>query len=180
MNDDQIAAVLEDEHPRLVGLLVLYLGGDTATAEELAQETLIRLLTRLRRGADIEHLSAWTGRVALNLANSWLRRRRAELRALVRHGADSEDLEPPDVADVLAVRTALASLPPRQRAALVLSIYDGMSTDEVAAVLRITPGSVRSLTHAGRTRLRDLLAFRELHANDRSMPKGTASMEAFR
>lgn len=53
----------------------------------------------------------------------------------------------PDEADRLAVRAAVADLPERQRAALVLRYYVDLPVAEVADVLGCAPGTVKSLTH---------------------------------
>jgi DNA-directed RNA polymerase specialized sigma24 family protein len=68
----------------------------------------------------------------------WRRRRWRE------HPTDSvadELAHDPDVAELVAVRAALASLAPRQRAVLVLRYYEGLSELEIAATLGIAPGS---------------------------------------
>lgn len=71
--------------PRLVGTLSL-LCGDGDVAEELAQETLARVWLRWARVRELDEplAVAWTYRVAINLGNSWLRRRVAERRARAR------------------------------------------------------------------------------------------------
>lgn len=57
----------------------------------------------------------------------------------------------------LAVRHALDSLPERQRAALVLSYYEGLSQAEASALLEISEEALESLLARGRRKLRELL-----------------------
>jgi RNA polymerase sigma factor (sigma-70 family) len=64
----------------------------------------------------------------------------------------------PDAADRLAVRAAVASLPPRQRAVLVLRYFDDLSVADAAAALDCAEGTVKSLTHQAIAALRDRLA----------------------
>ena len=92
--------------------------------------------------------SAWTHRVAVNLANSWFRRTVAKRRA-VRHLAGDAALVhvDPDSAANVAVRKAVADLPARQRAAVALRFYADLPVDDVARVMRCRPGTVWALTH---------------------------------
>jgi RNA polymerase sigma-70 factor (sigma-E family) len=142
--------------PRLVGTLSL-LCGDGDAAEELAQETLARVWLRWSRVRELGEPSAtaWTYRVAINLANSWLRRRIAERRVHARlaAGATGAHIDP-DPADAVAIRRAVAALPRRQRTALVLRYYADLSVAEVAALMGCAPGTVKSLTSKALTAVR--------------------------
>lgn len=143
--------------PRLVGTLVLLLG-DVGVAEEIAQETLARVWLRWRQLADLAEAAraAWAYRVAVNLGRSWLRRRMAERRALRRLGGRAEAVHvDPDAAEAVAVRRAVAALPRRQRAAVILRFYADLSVEEVAEVMGCAPGTVKALTHQGLRALRD-------------------------
>ena len=156
--DAEFVEVCRREHARLVGLLALYTG-DQGVAEDLAQETLVRLHLHWSRVQTMGSPGGWLATVGLNLARSWWRRRFAEQRAHRRHGLPVA-AAPTDVADVLAVRAAVAALPPRQRAALVLRYYAGLPVAETAAALGCAEGTVKSLTNRAvsnlRTTLRDL------------------------
>jgi RNA polymerase sigma-70 factor (sigma-E family) len=134
--------------PRLVGTLSL-LCGDGDTAEELAQETLAQVWLRWARVRELDEplALAWTYRVAVNLANSWLRRRMAERRAHARlSGRVASAHIDPDPADAVTIRRAVAALPRRQRTALVLRYYADLPVAEVAALMGCAPGTVKSLT----------------------------------
>lgn len=143
MSHDELAQHCEQAHPRLVGLLVLKTG-DRATAEELAQDTLVELC---RAWPDVHDPQAWVTTVALRRAASWWRRRGAELRAMRRHGPDGLVIEPEPVETRLAVIEAVAGLPRRQQEALLLRFYAGFDVAETAAALRCAPGTVTALTH---------------------------------
>jgi RNA polymerase sigma factor (sigma-70 family) len=154
-SEQALDAFCRREHPRLVGTLSLYCG-DRAVAEELAQEALERAI---RRWAEVERMDApgaWVHRVAINLANSAYRRRRAERRARQRHGPAHHAVDV-DTAAALAVRECVAALPRRQRAALVLRHYGGCSIAETAALLDVSEGAVKQLTHRALTALRAAL-----------------------
>ena len=157
MADDDIDPALVDlcrqEHPRLVGLLALYVG-DRPTAEDLAQETLVRLHQNWPRVRTMASPGGWLSRVGINLARSWWRRRFAQQRAHRRLNPRPEAEETGEPADVLAIRAAVAALPERQRAALVLRYYAGLSIAETARQLHCAEGTVKSLTHRAITTLR--------------------------
>lgn len=106
----------------------------------------------------MEARSAWLRRVGLNLANSWWRRRFAERRALtlaaVTGPSAGDDAEP---ADAIAVRAAVAALPRRQRTAVALRYFVGLSVAETAVEMQCAEGTVKSLTSQGVTALRRAL-----------------------
>lgn len=153
---EDLASFCEREYPRLVGALDLYLG-DLHVAEELAQEALIRASKRWARVGQLESPGGWTYRVAINLANSWFRRRRAERRAYRRLDADPQAHHDVDVADRHAVRDAVRALPDRQRTALILRYYLDLPAPEVAERMGTTHGAVRALTKRAIAALRDQL-----------------------
>src|ERR687892_2759366 len=78
---EELFAMCQEEHPRLVGLLGLYCG-DHDVAEDLAQEALIRLCRDWRRVRKLHAPERWLRRVAINLAHSHYRRKTIERRAL--------------------------------------------------------------------------------------------------
>lgn len=139
--------------PWLVGSLSLYCG-NADVAEELAQDTLARVWDRWPEVAAMAAPDSWTYRVALNLANSHYRRRAAERRATARSERGREAADTPDAADALSVREAVARLPKRQRAALVLRYYADLPVAEAAALLGCAPGTVKALTHQAIAALR--------------------------
>lgn len=145
VQDREVVAFCETVRPQLVGTLTLYCG-DPHLAEELAQDTLVRVWDRWGRIGGLHNRTGYVHRMALNAANSWFRRRAAEQRARSRLPG-AEALVVDDVASRLALRSAVRALPPRQRAALVLRFYADLPVAEVAVLMRCRPGTVKSLTH---------------------------------
>lgn len=149
---DDLVAFCEVQRPRLVGMLGLHCG-DPDVAEELAQDAIAKACEKWTKVREMEFPEAWISKVALNLATSYFRRRAAESRAKKRiQGQSHETLSAPSTAWAVEVRKAVASLPPRQRSALVLRYYLDMSIIETAQLMDCSEGTVKALTHkASRT-----------------------------
>jgi RNA polymerase sigma-70 factor (ECF subfamily) len=142
-----------------------YLTGDVGAGEDIAQEALTRAWVRWGRVSRLDAPEAWTYRVAVNLARSRHRRREAEQRAMARAGEDHEAVEV-EMADSIAVRNAVAALPERTRAALVLRYFADLPVDEVAEILECAPGTVKSLTSQAIERLRMTITFDDEVSSD--------------
>ncbi|MCU0522750.1 MAG: sigma-70 family RNA polymerase sigma factor [Anaerolineae bacterium] len=126
--------------------------GDAHGAEDVAAETLRRLLEALRDGHAPRHLSGWLYRVAHNLAMDQHRQRPVGgLVALEpdRDLADDADTEA-DSEQRFArreVREALALLTPEQQQVVVLKFVEGYSNAEVGALMNKPEGAIKSLQH---------------------------------
>jgi RNA polymerase sigma-70 factor (ECF subfamily) len=156
--------------PRLVIALTSFTG-DSAIAEELAQEALVRAIERWDRVSSLEAPAMYVYRTGLNLARS--RWRRAAVERRVRGRLLERETAPPDPADVLALRAEILALPERQRAAIVLRFHADLSVavEDTALVMECAPGTVKALTHHAMTRLRgrliDVDASEEVAIDDR-------------
>ncbi len=151
-SQEELELFCRSEHPKIVGFLTLFCG-DREIALELAQETMIKVVQNWKKVREMMAPSAWTHRVAVNLANSWLRRRIVARRVERAHRNDNTHIDP-DGADAVAVREAIAKLPPRQRAAIVLRFYADLPADEIAEIMSCKPGTVWALTNQGLASLR--------------------------
>jgi RNA polymerase sigma factor (sigma-70 family) len=144
--DAELTEFCQAEYRRLVGVLSLYCR-DGHVAEELAQDALVRVVGNWRRVRELGSPSAWTYRVAINLANSYLRRRLAERRATRRLSARAAPQQyEPDTPTAVAVRAALATLPRRERAVIVLRFFADLPVREVSELLGYPEGTVKTLT----------------------------------
>jgi len=155
--DDAFAAVFADQRERAVRLAWL-LVGDPDQAEDVAAEAFAKTWRRWRRGG-IDDPSAYVRRAVVNEANSRLRRRYRERAEAQRATGDHRGIRlvDEDAADRDEVWRALRRVPPRQRAALVLRFYEDLPEREVAAVLGISVGTVKSLTSRGLDRLQQAM-----------------------
>lgn len=150
-----LVALCQREHRRLVGVLGL-LVGDHHLAEELAQEALTRACRDWHKVRKLDRPGAWLHRVAVNLAMSSHRRRRAEQQMLRRlHARNRAGPDDPDTASAETVRRALEQLPVDLRAVIVLRFYADYSVADTATVLGIPEGTVKTRTRQALSALRD-------------------------
>ena len=153
MND--VDEFCRDVWPRLASSLGFYCH-DAGAGEELAQEALARAWARWDRISRLDSPEAWVYRVGLNLCRSRFRRSRAERRALARLTVSTitSRAAAPSTDEALALRDAVASLPERQRAAVLLRFFADLPVASVAEALDCAQGTVRSLTSQAIERLR--------------------------
>jgi RNA polymerase sigma-70 factor (ECF subfamily) len=151
---------LMDRH---LGRIVAFAGRtlhDRAAAEDVAQETFLRLWTHASRWRPTARLTAWLHRVAMNLCLDRLARARD---AALDDVAEPRDPGPPVMAQLHAqevgrkVNAALAGLPAQQRIAITLCHYQGLSNAEAADVLGVSIEALESLLARGRRTLRTRL-----------------------
>ncbi len=152
------------DHSARVYRLAYRLSGNAQDAEDLTQETFVRVFRSL---ADYSPgtFEGWLHRITTNLFLDMVRRRQR-----IRFDALPEDTErlpgrAPSPEQVYAdthldpqVQAALDALPPEFRVAVVLCDIEGLTYEEIAATLGIKLGTVRSRIHRGRVQLRQALA----------------------
>lgn len=152
--ETEMVAFCREQYPRLVGVLAFSVGSRDV-AEELAQETLVRVCQHWPKVGAMAAPEAWMHKVGRNLATSWIRRRVAERRARERLQARAvAAVDGPDSGDEQALRSAIKALPDRQRTALVLRYYADLSAAEAATVMGCKPATVRVMTHQAIAALR--------------------------
>ena len=165
---EQIVASYQD---RLVGIFANVLG-DPEQAEDLAQEVFLRVYRSRMRYQPTARFSTWLFRIANNLASNTRRGRgrRKEVHLTVR---DSGPLGPRPVEKLLAdksalmptrqldkkeirsvVQAALEGLNDRQRMALLLHRFEGMSYADIGQAMEMSPAAVKSLLSRARDNLR--------------------------
>jgi RNA polymerase sigma-70 factor (ECF subfamily) len=153
---DALDALLRRHHDRVYALCRRMTGND-ADALDATQEALIAIVRGLPRFDGRAAFGTWAYRIATNACLDELRRRRRRpepgLPDDERTGPGPRGGEPAfdtGVADRLAVDAALAQLPPEFRAAVVLRDLCRLDYAEIAEVLGIPPGTVRSRIARGR------------------------------
>jgi RNA polymerase sigma-70 factor, ECF subfamily len=140
--------------------------GDRSEAEDLTQAAFLRAYLGLAALRDPSRFAPWLRRVATTTCLNWLDARRPERRAAVAD-LDEIDLDAPEPApdeqvarEQIAhrVQAALQELPSRYRVPLVMFYLDGESYDAMAALLGKSVGTVKSLVHRAREKLRGPLS----------------------
>jgi RNA polymerase sigma factor (sigma-70 family) len=133
--------------------LVYVLSGSRWAAEELAQDAFTEAHRRWATIGLYDDPGAWVRKVAVNKARSWGRRRSAEARAYAKHTMRQRELpgELPESAD--GFWAAVRSLPDRQAQIVALHYLDDRPVDEIAALLDITSGTVKTQLHRARATL---------------------------
>jgi RNA polymerase sigma-70 factor (sigma-E family) len=143
---------LDDEFTRFVSVrlgalrrVAYLLCQDWQRADDLVQVAITRLYVHWDRARTMEHPEAYARTI---LVREFLGERRSSWARRVRLGVDVPDAEGPehDSDAALDMRAALASLPPRQRATIVLRYYCDLNVEQTAQLLDCSAGTVKSQT----------------------------------
>jgi RNA polymerase sigma factor (sigma-70 family) len=140
-----------DVHDRLYRALY-FITGSSADAEELMQDAFLKLWERWDRIDEIDDPVAYLFRSALNGFRMRMRRTRMAARRLMPVASTRDPFDDVNVRE--DVRRMLRGLPPRQRAAIVLTEIFGYGSEQAALIMRIRPTTVRALASQGRAALR--------------------------
>ena len=159
--DEPAFRLLSRRYLRRALALARRVTGNDADAEEIVQEALLRVWINAPRWLPTASFRTWFYRVVVNLC---LNRRRRQPFAALDEAGDPAD-PAPDAAAALErresdrmVAVAVAALPDRQRAAIVLTYHDGLSNAETASILDTSVSSVETLLVRAKRALRAALA----------------------
>jgi RNA polymerase sigma-70 factor (ECF subfamily) len=168
-------ALVEKHQKRLV-MVLEHLVSDRTQAEDLAQDVFLRVYRARERYVPTAKFSTWLYTITHNVASNSIRKssRRKEVnlvtspsgsmpvRPLDTMAKDKSNLMPARLADQkemeMVIREAIQSLGPRQRMAMLLSKYEGMSYNEIAESMELTTQAVKSLLSRARGNLKEALA----------------------
>jgi RNA polymerase sigma factor (sigma-70 family) len=153
VDDQESFAVFYRAHRDELHAAVTVTLGDHQLAVEAVDEAFVRAAERWDQVQDMDRPAGWVYRVAVNWATSWRRKwlRRPTLPAAALDQPHHDVLPDPDLAE------QLASLPVGQRQMLVLHHALGYTVPEVAALLGVAEGTVKSRVHRARLTLQDRL-----------------------
>lgn len=147
--------VYRSEYPGLVAVAAA-ITGDRDSAPDLVQDTMVKAFVRWNRIAAMERPGAWCHHVLVNACRSRLRRRATERRFLAVFSRREPVTAPPSD-DVIAFWDLVRTLPERHRTVVALYFAGGMTSVEIAEVLGVPEGTVRSdLSVARRVVMRSL------------------------
>ncbi len=145
---------------------------NTECAEDLVQETFLRVYRNRRNYKAISNLSTWIYTIALNLARSELRKRKRRqffsLNASPHENSSRAEIDLPDTnagpGDHLeqnelgrAIQHAIDQLPEKYKSVIVLRDIEELSYEQIGEILRCPTGTVKSRVNRGRLRLQEML-----------------------
>lgn len=162
-------------YERPVFSLIFRMVRDRETAEDLAQDTFIKVLNHLDKYRPEFRLSSWLFKIANNVAIDHLRKRQVEtisidgsphaataaeiestsFEVVARQETALEELEARELGS--AIERAIASLRPEYRSCILLRHVEGRSYEEIAATLDLPLGTVKTYIHRARHQLREAL-----------------------
>jgi RNA polymerase sigma-70 factor (sigma-E family) len=122
--------------------------GSRAEAEDVVQDSFARVELRW---AKLDNPAGYLHRCVVNRSHDMLRRRKVEQRFRLLRREETSELQADELGD------ALATLPPKRRAAVVLRYYAGLKEQEIAEVLGVRPGTVKSMLHRALAQLREVI-----------------------
>jgi RNA polymerase sigma-70 factor (ECF subfamily) len=152
------------QHQRMIHSLTFRMTGSLADAEDLAQETFLRAYAQIGTFRGTAKFSTWLYRIAVNICLNWRQSeaRRFQLQANCAEEFSAQHLngESASVENQSSqqVQSALMKLPAKQRAAIVLTIYDGLNHAEAAQILGCSETTVSWRVFAARRKLKRWLS----------------------
>jgi RNA polymerase sigma-70 factor (ECF subfamily) len=145
-------------YQRMVHSLTFRMTGSLSEAEDLAQETFIQAYHQLGHFRHEAKFSSWLYRIAVNACLNWRRRdrRREEIYRLWSQEREtvSEENSTPTPELSQRVQDALIKLHPKQRAAVILTVYEGLNHAQAARALGCSETTVSWRLFAARRKLR--------------------------
>jgi RNA polymerase sigma-70 factor, ECF subfamily len=154
-------------HQTMIHALTFRMTGSSADAEDLAQETFIRAYEQINHFNGSAKFSTWLYSIAVHACLNWrrneARRFRAQASCAEEMLAKNPDAQISSVENEMAqqAQAALLKLPAKQRAAIVLTIYDGLNHAEAAKVLRCSETTISWRVFAAKRKLKHWLTANE-------------------
>lgn len=165
-------AVLYDQYQRMVHRTALVITGDPEAAADLSQDVFLRLHRFASHIDSSRPLEPWLYRMTVNLSYTWIRRNRNWFQPLEdladwltgSRPTPQEIVEMQDEWD--RVQQAVSRLPFPQRVVVVLYYLNDLSLQDIADILEIPAGTVKSRLHYGRNALKKSLGLESLGDGD--------------
>jgi RNA polymerase sigma-70 factor (ECF subfamily) len=150
-------------HQTMIHALTFRMTGSSADAEDLAQETFIRAYEQINRFNGDAKFSSWLYSIAVHACLNW---RRNEARRFQAHTNCAKEIFTQQTGEGISAaqnemsqqaQAALMKLPAKQRAAIVLTIYDGLNHAEAAKVLRCSETTISWRVFTAKRKLKNWL-----------------------
>ncbi len=165
--DEEAFAALFEMHKRRVYSLCLRMTGNTAEAEDLAQEAFLQLFRKISTFRGESAFSTWLHRLAVNVVLMHLRKKGLQQVSLDEVDSSQDEPVKRDYGDYdqrlmgsvdrISLTRAIAELPPGYRTVFVLHDVEGYEHNEIAEIMKCSVGNSKSQLHKARMKLRDWL-----------------------
>jgi RNA polymerase sigma-70 factor (ECF subfamily) len=155
---DAYEQLVRSHERRVIGLAYRYLG-DSAAAEDLAQEIFLTVFEGRKKYTPTAKFSTFLYRITVNRCLNAIRDRRAHLSLVPEAAGESSETGRAEAGETQArVMEEIGKLPDQQRIALILFQFDDLPYEEIAAAMNTSLSSVKSLIFRARETLRQRLA----------------------
>jgi RNA polymerase sigma-70 factor (ECF subfamily) len=177
-NEADFERLYQASYGKILGTLTAMLG-DRAAAEDCAQDAFERACRKWGTWRPIAPAEAWVHRIAINAAVSYQRKMRLrEVGEVIRRiGRPGLGPDPQDHIERRDLAEALAKLPPKQAAAIVLRHYHGYTNRAIAQSLRIPERTVASRLAVAKHRLRVMLKHSYGEHSEATVIRGVATAD---
>jgi len=156
--DHEAFESLVKEYQRMIHAVCFRMTGSMAEAEDLAQETFVQAYQHLDSFRGEARFSSWLYRIAMNQCLNWQkqqqRRERVHADFAEQGGGEAPERDP----RTALIADALLKLPPKQRAAVILTSYEGLNHAQAAKALACSEATISWRVFAARAKLKKLLA----------------------
>lgn len=150
MDDNELCRYIKLYHQAVYRAVFSYLH-NAAEADDIVQETFVKLFNSNKSFSSDEHCKAWLLRVAINLSKDLLRSFRYTRTEALDETIPAENCAERELAE------ALAALPPKYRTVIHLHYFEGYSSGEIAKILGMSVTAVTTRLARAREKLRDLM-----------------------
>ncbi len=164
--DDAAFAALVLRYQHMIYSVAYRMTGSLAEAEDLTQEAFVQAFRQLSSYRAEARFSSWLYRIALNQCLNWQKRRQRIEMLHTEWGRRQEMTSEPETQQTRLVQEALLKLNPKQRAAIILTTYDGLSHAQAARVLGCSETTVSWRVFAARAKLKRILGRQQKAKND--------------
>ncbi|MCZ6679887.1 MAG: RNA polymerase sigma factor, partial [Candidatus Poribacteria bacterium] len=143
--------------------LCYHFAGDFAEAQDLAQETFVRIYLDLHQIQNVSKFPAWLRQVATNVCQMWLRQRKRQVQASIDETAESELIDqrsPSPAEEAVAnemrgvVARAISHLSDEYRLAVTMYYINGLSYREIGEFLNVPQTTIKNRLHRARKQLK--------------------------
>ena len=165
--DEEAFSALFEAHKRRVYSLCLRMTGNTAEAEDLAQEAFLQLFRKISTFRGESAFSTWLHRLSVNVVLMHLRKKGLQQVSLDEMDTSQEEPVKRDYrdddrrllgsVDRISLTRAIAELPPGYRAVFILHDVEGYEHNEIAEIMKCSVGNSKSQLHKARMKLREWL-----------------------